>query len=144
VQWRTYDPVQDRDEAHATLRALLASGPRPFTIHPGDCDWWVFHADPRVGEEFLIGDGAVALVGDEVGVFGVDADETVAVCERVRGARPIAIGSVSLRDIARVNGLEAHGFAITGPPEPVFMRLTGDGTPGGMSAGFGWWKRGEA
>jgi ribosomal protein S18 acetylase RimI-like enzyme len=120
----------DRDEAHAILRALLAAGPTPFTIHPGDWDWWVFHADPRVDEEFLIADGAIALVGNEIGVFGVDADETVAVCEKVREGRPIAIGSVSLRDTARVAQLEAHGFVCADPPEPVFVRATGGGTHG--------------
>jgi GNAT superfamily N-acetyltransferase len=137
MQWRGYDPLRDRDEAQATLRALLARGASPFTIHPGDWDWWVFHADPRVDEEFLIGDGAVALVGEEVGIFGVDADEVVALCERVRGARAVAIGSVSLRDTDRVTGLEAHGFTREGPPEPLFMRSTAGGTPGAsLPAGF--------
>ena len=56
MAWRTYDPVADRPAAQRILRQLLRRGPVPFTIHPGDWDWWCFHDDPRFTTEFLIDD----------------------------------------------------------------------------------------
>ena len=105
---------EDRRLAHAVLRRCLAAGRVPFAIHPGDWDWWRFHADPRVPPpEVLVGDRALvelALDG-ELNAFGLTAAELAALVDDPALPVPVRrVGSVAEQDAEREAALRAAGF----------------------------------
>ena len=57
-------PYQERDRAAALeiLRRRLRRGDVPYSMHPGEWNWWVDHADPRLPEP-------VRLIGDDTLVW---------------------------------------------------------------------------
>ena len=133
MEWRSYDPGTDRDDAHRTLRNLLEQGPVPYTVHPGEWDWSTFHADPRFRFDQLIGDAAVAEIAVEhriVATFGGTATDAMEVGERYFGDAEFIIGYVSERDATRIEELRARGFSPDGDPEPIFERPTAGGVAG--------------
>jgi len=131
-----YRGVAERAAALQVLRTALASGPVPYTIHPGEWDWWCFHPDPRVPAPVrLIGPDALldASAAGEVSAFGLGPDELGAIC-----AAAGSVGWVSTNDHRRERVLDASGFAPTGPAMTVFERPTSGGVPGAdrLPAGF--------
>ena len=129
---KAYDPVTDRDLALGVLRTLLSRGPVPYTPHPGEWDWWTGHADPRDQLEACIGPGALAEVvinHAEVSSFGLTAEESIELGrERLPGVR-FKVTHVSLADRARIAALQAAGFELDGPPDPLFARSTKGASP---------------
>jgi ribosomal protein S18 acetylase RimI-like enzyme len=133
MEWRGYEPGAGRDEAHRILRVLLERVAVPYTIHPGDWDWWTFHTDPRFATAQLVAESAVAEVGLDqrtVAAFGVPAGEAIALGEHYFGDADFSIGYVSERDATRIGELIFHGFAPDGDPEPIFERPAAGGVDG--------------
>ena len=129
---RPYDPTVDRDRAHAVLRRLRLRGPVPYTPHPGDWDWWTFHADPRDRTEMFIGPSALAAVSwdpDEVDVFGMTAEEAIELGRTMLPGSRFTVSHVSLADHGRIAALRAAGFELDGPPGPLFSRSTAGASP---------------
>jgi ribosomal protein S18 acetylase RimI-like enzyme len=136
---RPYDPAVDREQALAVLRALLARGPVPYTPHPGEWDWWTFHADPRdrierrIGPravaDVAVGDGEVAMNDGEVAAFGLSARETIELGRTILPGIRFTVSHVSLADRARVDALAAAGFELEGSPSVLFERGTSGATP---------------
>lgn len=106
---------QDRPSAHAVLRRCLAAGRVPFAIHPGDWDWWRFHADPRVpAPEVLIGERALAEISHagELNAFGLAPGDLVALAGDLSLPVPVrSVGSIAEQDADRETALRAAGFA---------------------------------
>jgi len=140
--WRAYDPIADRDAAHAILRDMLRLGPAPHALSPGDWDWWIFHADPRYSHEAWIrdaGDGAsaaIAFIAREqrvCSVFGADAIDAVELGRERLEPGPWVFGDVSELDTARHDALRSLGFdPADGLPTPLFTRPTAGGVPGAV------------
>lgn len=134
---KPYEPVLDRVLAHQVLRTLLSRGPVPYTPHPGDWDWWTFHADPRDRTEQFIGALAVASVAineiamddGEVAAFGVTAEETIELGRKALPEIRFTVTHVSLADHTRVAALRRAGFELHGPPAPLFARATSGASP---------------
>jgi ribosomal protein S18 acetylase RimI-like enzyme len=132
-----YDPVKEREAAHDVLRTLLARGPVPYTPHPGDWDWWTFHADPRDRTDQLIGPGALALVSineitmddGEVAAFGLPAEEVIELGRTILPDTVFKVSHMSVADHAQVGALGAAGFELEGPPSPLFERATAGALP---------------
>ncbi len=129
---RVCDPASHRDEALQVLRTLLSRGPVPYGPHPGEWDWWTFHADPRDQLETLIGPDAVAEIATnhgEVAAFGLSPEDVIELGRtRLPGVR-FSVTHVSMADQARVNALLAAGFELEHPPAPLFERATAGVTP---------------
>ena len=118
MEWREYDSVADRPAAHAILRNRLRRGPTPFTIHPGDWDWWTFHADPREHARQLISEQAIALLGGKdnvVSAFGATGDACLELGFRHFHGEPWSLTDVSERDHDRIRACERSGFAPARP-----------------------------
>ena len=129
---RPYDPALDRELAHEVLRTLLSRGPVPYAPHPGEWDWWTFHADPRDQTECLIDAQAlveVALDDGEVASFGLAPEETIELGRTMLPETRFTVSHVSLADHARVAALRAAGFEVEGPPSPLFERGTSGASP---------------
>jgi ribosomal protein S18 acetylase RimI-like enzyme len=129
---REYDPPKDRAAAHRILRKLHAGGSPPFTIHPGDWDWWTFHADPRMRWLQLIGPGALADIGFDIATieaFGLTATDAWALGKEHFGEARFSIGIVSEQDTERIDELTRLGFVQRDEPWPVFERPTTGGVP---------------
>lgn len=129
---RPYESTRDRELAHAVLRALRSQGPVPYTPHPGDWDWWTFHADPRDRTEMFIGPSALAAVSwdpGEVDAFGMAAEETIELGRSMLPGSRFTISHVSLADHARLAALAAAGFELDGAPAPLFSRSTAGASP---------------
>ena len=128
---RVYEPLAHRGEALQVLRTLLSRGPVPYTPHPGEWDWWTFHADPRDQLETLIGPEAVAEIAinhGEVAAFGLSPPEVIELGRtRLPGVR-FSVTHVSIDDEARVDALRAAGFELDHPPAPLFERATAGAT----------------
>ena len=131
MDWRPYDPAADRERAHALLRALLAAGPLPFTIHPGEWDWWTFHRGDSSTELLIAPDAVAVVVGSIrlVAAFGADARATAELGERAFGGEPFVVDMISVHDTARRAQLQQLGFTPTDNLEPVFVRPTSGGVP---------------
>jgi ribosomal protein S18 acetylase RimI-like enzyme len=132
---KPYDPAVHRGLAHAVLRTLLSRGPVPYTPHPGEWDWWTFHADPRDRTESLIGAQAVVEVAldiSEVAAFGLTAKEAIELGRTILPGTRFTVSHVSLADDARVGALRAAGFELDGPPSPLFERQTFGARPGSV------------
>jgi len=133
---RTCDPIVDRTACHGLLRAALARGAVPYTVHPGDWDWWCFHRDGSAQPPVLL-IGARILVDferatGELSVFGATPDELLEIAEHF-GSDVLSIGWILADDSERIAALEAAGFAPDGEiPGPVFAR-----DPAGGIAGLG-------
>jgi ribosomal protein S18 acetylase RimI-like enzyme len=135
--WRAYDPIADRDAAHAILRDMLRQGPAPHALTPGDWDWWIFHADPRSPHEAWIRDAgagesaAIAFVAPEqrvCSVFGADTRDAVDLGRERLGPGPWVFGDVSELDTTRHEALRDLGFEpADGPATPLFTRPTAAG-----------------
>ncbi|HEU5203738.1 MAG TPA: hypothetical protein VFU17_05525, partial [Candidatus Limnocylindrales bacterium] len=127
-----YDSETHREQALDVLRGLLSRGPVPYTPHPGEWDWWMFHADPRDQSEWLIGPDAVveiALDIGEVAAFGLAPEDIIELGRaRLPGTR-FTVSHVSLADHARVGALRSAGFELEGPPSPLFERGTSGASP---------------
>jgi mycothiol synthase len=115
----------------------------PFTIHPGEWDWWCFHADPRFTTEFLIdesGAGAIAVVPLDqrlVAAFGCSVAATVELGKGTLTPGPWAVDSVSVQDTQRTEILRELGFEPHGEPAPLFMCATASTrTASPLPAGF--------
>ena len=122
---RRYRP-QDRSAAHSVLRDQLGSGPVPYTIHPGDWDWWCFHHEPRVPPPIqLVGAGALVNVSwdGELCAFGLPATALGALCATSPGIR--SVGYVSQRDGERAAVLRAGGWRPRGAPVLALEARTG-------------------
>jgi ribosomal protein S18 acetylase RimI-like enzyme len=129
---KPYDPGVHRDQAHAVLRRLLSRGPVPFTPHPGEWDWWTFHADPGDRTESLIGGQAVVEVAldiSEVAAFGVTAEEAIELGREMLPGIRFTVSHVSLADHPRVDALRAAGFELVAPPSSLFERGTSGASP---------------
>jgi ribosomal protein S18 acetylase RimI-like enzyme len=134
---KAYEPALHRDLAHQVLRRLLSRGPVPYTPHPGDWDWWTFHADPRDRTEQLIGPralasvaiGEVAMDDGEVAAFGLDAEEVIELGRTILPGIRFKISHVSVADHVRVDALRAAGFELAGPSAPLFERETAGASP---------------
>ncbi len=129
---RPYEPAQDRESAHAVLRHLRSQGPVPYTPHPGDWDWWTYHADPRDRTEVFIGPDALAAVSwdpGEVDAYGMTAEEAIDLGRTMLPGSRFTVSHVSLADDARVAALKAAGFELEGPPSPLFSRSTAGAAP---------------
>ncbi len=129
---RPYEPAQDRESAHAVLRSLRSQGPVPYTPHPGDWDWWTYHADPRDRTEMFIGPSALAAVSwdpGEVDAFGMTAEEAIELGRTMIPGSRFSVSHVSLADHGRVAALRAAGFELDGPPGPLFSRSTAGASP---------------
>lgn len=126
------DPVEHRDQAHQVLRSLLAHGPVPYTPHPGEWDWWMFHADPRDQLETLIGPSAVAEIAinhGEVAAFGLTAEDVIEMGRsRLPGVR-FSVTHVSMADHVRVEALRAAGFELDHPAAQLFERAASGASP---------------
>jgi ribosomal protein S18 acetylase RimI-like enzyme len=135
---------RDRERAHAILRDALQRGDVPYTIHPGDWDWWIYHADPRYEARIFIAQHAIAYLTVEprmLSVFGADAEAAVALGRSVFGADPWTLGEVSDRDRERIDSLTQAGFTPIEPPLPVLARPTtgavrGTGVGAATAGGF--------
>jgi len=135
---KPYDPAVDRERAHEVLRALLSRVRVPYTPHPGEWDWWTFHADPRDRIEQLIGPGAVAdiaigegevaFVDAEVAACGLSAEDSIELGRMMLPGIRFTVSHVSLADHARLDALRAAGFELNGPPSVLFERGTSDVT----------------
>jgi ribosomal protein S18 acetylase RimI-like enzyme len=133
-----YDPAVDRERAHSVLRALLSRGPVPYTPHPGEWDWWTFHADPRdrieqlIGTRALadvaIGDGEVAMDDGEVAACGLSAKDAIELGRTILPGIRFTVSHVSLADHERVVALRTAGFELDGPPSALFERETAGAT----------------
>lgn len=124
---RSYDPARDRVHAHDVLRDLLVTEPYAYHPHPGDWDWWTFHADPRYRYVQLVGDHAVVMVSvddHDVAAFGLLAEDAIAIGREHFGDERFTISGVALADVARVDVLERAGFTIDGTPWPGFEQPT--------------------
>jgi ribosomal protein S18 acetylase RimI-like enzyme len=137
MEWRHYEPAHDRDAAHRIVRALHDRGPVPFTPHPGEWDWWTFHADPRYRQIQLIGGpggpeaiAAMDLDRRTVAAFGVPVGETIALGEQHLGPGEFTVLDVSIRDRERIDELESRGFALAEEPMPLLERATAGGVVG--------------
>jgi ribosomal protein S18 acetylase RimI-like enzyme len=127
MNWRPYDVDRDRERAHEILRDGLERGPVPYTIHPGDWDWWVYHADPRYESRILIAERAIAYAAFDqrlLSVVGADADAAAALGRTVFGDDTWLLGEVSERDEARIDALRRLDFTPTERALPVFVRPT--------------------
>ncbi|MGH9886088.1 MAG: hypothetical protein ACREBE_11200, partial [bacterium] len=132
-----YDPNLDRERAHQVLRRLLSAGNVPYTPHPGDWDWWTYHADPRDRTEQFIGERALAAVSineltmddGEVAAFGLTAAEMIELGRTVLPGAAFQVSHVSVHDHGRVDALRAAGFELDGPPSKVFERATAGASP---------------
>jgi ribosomal protein S18 acetylase RimI-like enzyme len=104
----------------------------PFTPHPGEWDWWTFHADPRDQLETLLGPEAVAEIAinhGEIAAFGLAPEEVIELGRtRLPGVR-FAVTHVSVADHARADALQAAGFALDHPAASLFERATAGATP---------------
>lgn len=129
---KPYDPAVDREQAHEVLRTLLSRGPVSFVPHPGEWDWWTFHADPREITAWLIGEHAlaeVALDDGEVASFGLSPEQTIELGRTMLPGIQFTVTHVSLADHARVEALQAAGFELHGSPSPLFERGTSGASP---------------
>ncbi len=127
MQWRRYQPDRDRGAALEILRNGLRNGPVPYTIHPGDWDWWVYHRGHDAGLSDHIAEHAVAEIAHAprlISAFGCSVDACIELAARELGAGSLTICDVSAHDDARVTALEARGFRPTGTPTPRFERPT--------------------
>ena len=126
------DPVEYLDQAHQVLRTLLAQGPVPYAPHPGEWDWWMFHADPRDQLETLIGPSAVAEIAinhGEVAAFGLGPEEVIDLGRsRLPGVR-FSVTHVSMSDHARVDAFRAAGFELDHSAAQLFERATSGASP---------------
>jgi ribosomal protein S18 acetylase RimI-like enzyme len=134
---KPYVPAEHRELAHRVLRALLALGRVPYTPHPGDWDWWTFHADPRDRTEQRIGPRALAAVSinevamddGEVAAFGLPADEVIELGRAILPGIVFKVSHVSVADRVQVDALRAAGFELDGPPSVLFERATAGAKP---------------
>ena len=134
---KPYEPAKHRELAHEVLRSFLSRGPVPYAPHPGDWDWWTFHADPRDRSEQLIGAGALASIAigevarddGEVAAFGLIAEEVIELGRTMLPGMRFKVSHVSLADHVRVEALRAAGFELEGPPGPLFERGTAGASP---------------
>jgi ribosomal protein S18 acetylase RimI-like enzyme len=124
---KVYAPAVHRELAHEVLRTLLSRGPVPYAPHPGEWDWWMYHADPRDRTERLIGARALAEVAiddGEVAAFGLAPVEVIELGRTILPGTRFTVSHVSRADHARVGAFRAAGFELEGPPSPVFERRT--------------------
>jgi ribosomal protein S18 acetylase RimI-like enzyme len=134
---KPFDPAVHRNEAREVLRGLLSRGRVPYAPHPGEWDWWTFHADPRDRIEQVIGPGALASIaineqtseGGEVAAFGLDADAVIELGRTILPGIRFEVSHVSVADTTRVADLKAAGFESSGLPGPLFERGTADARP---------------
>ena len=122
-----YEPAVDRDRALAVLRELLARGPVPYTPHPGEWDWWVYHADPGDQTKAFIGPHALAEVvvnHAEVAAFGLPIDAAIELGRRQLPGVPFKLTHVSLADGERIAKLRSAGFELERPAGHLFERST--------------------
>lgn len=139
---RDYDPARERAIAHEILRRALLAGPLPYTVHPGEWDWWCYHADPRLPEPLrLIGSDVLAWLGSdgELSAFGTAVADTdlpdgpqphgdrlaevlLQVAARAGEGAVRSVGWVSHLDGRREGLLRAAGFGPAGSPMTVFTR----------------------
>jgi ribosomal protein S18 acetylase RimI-like enzyme len=137
---KPYDPALQRGQAHQVLRELLAQGRAPYTPHPGDWDWWTFHADPRDRTEQLIGPhalasasiNAVSMDDAEADAFGLPAEEAIELGRTMLPGIRFTMSHVSVADHARVAALAAAGFELEGTPSTLFERSTAGVSPGSV------------
>jgi ribosomal protein S18 acetylase RimI-like enzyme len=134
---KPYEPAEHREQAHQVLREMLSRGPVPYTPHPGDWDWWTFHADPRDRTVQLIGAGALAAVSSneatkddgELAAFGLRAAEMIELGRTILPGSVFKVSHVSVADNEHVEVLRAAGFELDGPPSPLFERETASASP---------------
>jgi ribosomal protein S18 acetylase RimI-like enzyme len=129
---KLYQAASDRDQALAVLRALLARGPVPYTPHPGEWDWWVYHADPRDQIEAFIGSQALAeavVNHAEVAAFGLAIEDVIELGRKQLPGVRFTVTHVSLADHARVEALRSRGFEVERPPAQLFERSTAGAKP---------------
>lgn len=134
---KPYEPALHREMAHQVLRRLLLRGAVPYTPHPGDWDWWTFHADPRDRTEQLIGPhalasvaiGEIAMDNGEVDAFGMSAQEAIELGRDMLPGIRFTMSHVSVSDHVRVGALTVAGFELAGPPAQLFERKTSGATP---------------
>ncbi len=112
-----------RDAARAVLAGLLAAQVSTYVPHPGELDWWLFHADPRHEPlELHVGTSAVALLDRtrrEATLVG--ALEALAPWSEVAlGPGPVTVTGVSDRDVAAQTVLAARGYRPDTGGMPVF------------------------
>jgi ribosomal protein S18 acetylase RimI-like enzyme len=129
---RPYEIGADRDLAHAVLRTILSRGPVPYAPHPGEWDWWTFHAEPGDRTERLIAGHAIAEVATDIGevaAFGLDADEVIELGRKVLPGVRFTVSHVSVADHPRIAALRAAGFELEGPPSRLFEQGTSGASP---------------
>lgn len=126
IELRPCDPLQDRVAAQRVLHDALTRDDVGYTIHPGEWDWWRFHADfGKPPPTLLIGDQVlVDLEADngELSVFGATPGELAEVVARLDDAVR-AIAFVADGDDERAALLQSLGFAPSDTGAgPVFAR----------------------
>jgi ribosomal protein S18 acetylase RimI-like enzyme len=134
---KRYEPAEHREQAHEVLRALLSRGPVPYTPHPGDWDWWTFHADPRDRTEQVVGATALAAVSinavtledGEVAAFGLTGEEMIELGRSMLPGSVFKVSHISVADRVGVDALLAAGFVLDGPPSALFERPTAGASP---------------
>jgi predicted N-acetyltransferase YhbS len=113
---------QDRVAVHDVLRRCMRDRPQVYAAHPGDLDWWWYHADPRQpATATLLTDDTVVHVhpGErEVSVFG--RPELVDVGIAMLGDGPVEIGGVADSDVEQQAALRRRGFAPSDVSMPTF------------------------
>ena len=132
MRWRNYEPFSDRAEVHDTLRARIRTG--AHEAHPGEFDWMYFHRDPRYRTDFLIDDGALAIVSHNhkvIDAYGADVDDTIALGAERFGGEAFSIAWL-LSDRAGTEALSTSGFALQTQPDPIFIRPAAGGVRGAV------------
>jgi ribosomal protein S18 acetylase RimI-like enzyme len=125
---RTCDPIDDRAAARRVIHDAFTRDDVGYTIHPGEWDWWRFHADfGRPAPTLLMNDRVLvdleAHNGDLM-VYGATPDELVEIIEGL-GDDVRAVGWVLESDEERKHVLRGLGFVpADGDPGPVFERPT--------------------
>ncbi len=104
----------------------------PYAPHPGEWDWWTYHADPRDQTEALISARALvelALDDGEIAAFGLPAADVIALGKTMLPGMRFTVSHVSQADQARVAALQAAGFELEGIPSQLFERSTSGAGP---------------
>ena len=120
---RAADPVGDRTVAQRILSAALdrrrTGVGRAYVPHPGELDWWLFHADPRrapielfIDEQPDDADGRVVVVDRdlrEATLIGPLAD-LVPWVEHQLGDGPVSVAGISDHDVDAGAYLTERGY----------------------------------